>query len=331
MSDAVSLSHMYPGAATQVGANVKLIAMALAPALWLSGCADPSSLRRETSAAGLGLVELRDTPFFSQSRYQCGPASLATVLSYAGKKAEPDQLAKRVYIPGRKGSLQVELLAATRREDLIPYPIEPSLGALVDELGAGRPVLVLQNLGLTIIPVWHYAVVIGHDRSFETIILRSGTTRRKMVPVERFLQRWEGAGSWGFVVLAPGELPTRPNRTRYLEAVAAVEEMGQHDAALSAYRAALQQWPGDSAAQLGVGNSWYGLGELHQAEKAYRRLIKEDPRNIAGYNNLAQVLADQDRHKLALAVIATALSLTSDGQEIHRHLQDTEAEIRQKR
>lgn len=311
--------------------HLNLVATALVAALYLSGCADPSSLRRAAPAAGSEPVELRNTPFFAQKSFQCGPAALATVLSYAGKQAEPDRLVERVYLPGRKGSLQVELMAATRREGLVPYPIESTLGALVDELGAARPILVLQNLGPAIIPVWHYAVVIGYDPSLSAIILRSGATRRKVVPIKRFLQTWESAGSWGIVVLAPGEMPTRPHRERYLRAIAALEAVEQHGPALSGYRAALQQWPGDSAARLGLGNSWYGLGELPKAEKSYRRLIKDEPRNIAGYNNLAQVLADQYRYEEALAVIASGMSLAPEGSDVHRILRETEAEIRQKR
>lgn len=308
-----------------------MILMGIAATLWFSGCTDHASLRRKAPAAGSKIVELSGTPFFSQIEYQCGPASLATVLTYAGKKAKPQELAERVYLPGRQGTLQVELLAATRREGMVPYTIKQTLDALIDELRAGRPVVVLQNLGPKIIPILHYSVVIGHDPDPGMVILRSGTTRRKVVPVERFLASWEGAGSWGFVVLVPGELPTRPNKVQYLKAVAAMEAVGQHDAALRAYQAALKHWPEDATAQLGVGNSWYGLGELLRAESAYRRLIKKDPGNIAGYNNLAQVLADQKRYDQALAVAARGLSLAPDGHDIHRILRETQAEIRQNR
>ena len=60
-------------------------------------------------------VELAETPFFSQQRYQCGPAALATVLNAAGVKVTDEELVPEVYLPTREGSLQVEMLAATRR------------------------------------------------------------------------------------------------------------------------------------------------------------------------------------------------------------------------
>jgi hypothetical protein len=61
---------------------------------------------------------------------------------------------------------------------LIPYVLEPEVTALAAELAAGRPVLVLQNLGLERAPVWHYAVVDGIDQG--DVILRSGTQQRRV-------------------------------------------------------------------------------------------------------------------------------------------------------
>ena len=71
-------------------------------------------------------MELGSTPFFAQDRYQCGPAALATVLVADGVDVTPDELVSHVYIPERKGSLQAEIIATTRRYDRIPYVIEPS-------------------------------------------------------------------------------------------------------------------------------------------------------------------------------------------------------------
>ena len=65
-------------------------------------------------------VELSRTPFFPQTRYHCGPAALATVLDGSGVDVKPDQLSASVYLPGKKGSLQIEMVAATRRYGRLP-------------------------------------------------------------------------------------------------------------------------------------------------------------------------------------------------------------------
>ena len=125
-------------------------------------------------------IELEETPFFSQTRYQCGPAALATTLVASGANAELDELVDAVYLPGRQGSLQLEMLAATRSAGRLPYVVNKTLSALLEELDAGRPVIVLQNLGVRVIPRWHYAVVVGIDAGRDRVILRSGTERRRV-------------------------------------------------------------------------------------------------------------------------------------------------------
>jgi hypothetical protein len=101
-------------------------------------------------------VELSDTPFFPQKKFQCGPAALATLLQMSDVPVVPAELEKQVYLPKRKGSLQAELLAAVRRYDRLPYVLQDTFTALAAELAAGNPVLVLQNLGFSFSGCWSY-------------------------------------------------------------------------------------------------------------------------------------------------------------------------------
>src|SRR5262249_47579541 len=85
----------------------------------LQGCA---SFTPQTESLAQGRIaglpparELVAVPFFPQSDYECGPAALATVMVAAGVKVTPEELVPEVYLPERKGSLQVEMLAAPRR------------------------------------------------------------------------------------------------------------------------------------------------------------------------------------------------------------------------
>ena len=125
--------------------------------------------------------ELTRVPFFPQERYQCGPAALATVLAAADVPVTAEELVPRVYLPVRRGSLQTEMIAATRQYDRVPYVLDPTLDAIAGEIQAGRPVLVLQNLGLRSLPRWHYSVVVGVDARRRELILRSLYGDRKSV------------------------------------------------------------------------------------------------------------------------------------------------------
>ena len=293
-----------------------------------AGCAGQAPvLRSALPQDDDSVVELTDTVFFPQKDYQCGPAALATLVVHAGKEITPDHLAGKIFLPDRRGSLQVELVAASRGYDLIPYVIDPSLAALLTELSAGRPVLVLQNLGLAAFSLWHYAVVIGYDTEEDTMILRSGTVRRQMVSARRFLVSWRQSGAWAMIVLRPGEMPANTDQARYLKAVAALEAVGRCDTALAGYQAALQRWPDIDSALLGLGNCYYELGRLDEAEQAYRNLVHQYPGHGIGYNNLAHVLAEQGQYTQALAVLDRGLLLADYNGGVGQILQQARDEI----
>jgi len=273
-------------------------------------------------------VELDNTPFIAQERYQCGPASLAMLLQQSGVEVNTEALVAQVYLPERKGSLQVEMLATGRRYQRIPYPIDPDIASLTGELLAGRPVLVMQNLGLQSRPLWHYAVVIGYARDDDLIILRSGTQERQLMPGWLFLRTWNNAGNWGMVLLRPGQLPARPDRNRYLYSVAAAEGQVEPEAILAAYQAALERWPDDAIARFGRASALHALGRLDEASKAYRQLLADDPAHIAALNNLAEVYMDQGCYRRARETIDAALASETGNGPLHAVLMDTHARTR---
>lgn len=267
-------------------ARVVRLLTAAAGLLILTACASrPPLIPQATSEA-----ELSETAFFPQQEFQCGPAALATVLHSAGVSASPDDLAKQVYLPARRGSLQPELVAATRRAARIPYIITPELRALRAELDAGRPVLILQNLGFGILPIWHYAVVIGLQPDNGSVVLRSGTVRRHVMTTREFLRTWRLADNWAMVALRPGELPAEVDAGRYLKAVASSERLLPAEHRTAAYRAALRRWPDNPIAQFGLAFSLHQAGDLAAAEPAYLALIEAHPEHAIALNNLADVL-----------------------------------------
>lgn len=293
--------------------------------VFLSGCAsipaDVADLQgRERS------VELGDTPFFPQRQFQCGPAALATALRSSGATIDLQELTDRVYLPGKRGSLQVEMLAATRTVGRLPYVIDGTLGVLWDELAAGRPVVVLQNLGIAAIPRWHFAVVVGIDAERGWVILRSGVDRRRLTSLPTFLRTWRRSDFWGFVVLRPTELPTRVDRLRYLKSIAALENAGRRDAALTAWHTALKTWTNDPVALFGLGNTLLAGNDNRSAEAHFRRMLESNPGAAAARNNLAMALARQHRFEEARHEIRTALKDTTDP-ALERELRDTEALI----
>jgi tetratricopeptide repeat protein/peptidase C39-like protein len=237
-------------------------------------------------------VELDATPFFPQKDYQCGPAALATALGASGSTVTPESLVPLVYLPKRRGSLQVEMLAAPRRYGRLAYPIARNLDAILAELDAGRPVLVLHNYGIPLLPRWHYAVVVGYDATADSLLLRSGTTRRQVLSARHFMLAWDNGGRWAMVLLRPGELPALPSATAYLEAAASFEHGASPGDARRAFDAAVQRWPMEPVAWIGRGTAEYRAGSLPEAAQDYLAALRLDSSNIGARNNLAMTLLD---------------------------------------
>jgi hypothetical protein len=278
--------------------------------LLLSGCATQTRmLLKQTPAHLPPRAELTSTPFFAQERYQCGPATLAMSLNAAGIGISPDSLVPQVFVPKREGSFQPEMLAAGRRNGAFSMTIPPRLDALLSEVAAGNPVIVLQNLSLPISPLWHYALVIGYDLNQEEIILRSGTTERLAMPVSTFEHTWKRSDFWGMVTLPPGRLPATAEQGTASDALVAFEKNASPAQARKAYEAALKRWPDSLVLQLGLGNTAYAAGDRPAAAEVFRRATEKHPDSAPAFNNLATVLADLGRFDEAKQAAQKAVDL----------------------
>ena len=272
-----------------------------AAAFWalLAGCAG-KAVRWPEPGAGLPPMHLNATvPFFAQEEYQCGPAALAMGLAWSGLEVTPAELTEKVYTASLRGSQQPAMIAAARRLGRLAYGIHGP-DALLREVAAGRPVIVLQNLGLSWAPVWHYAVVIGYDMAADEAILHTGVYPQRSTPWPLFLNTWSRAGDWGLLVLKADDLPATAEKGAYVEAALGLENAGRFSEAAQAYRTALARWPGHLAALMGLGNSSYALDDLAAAEAAFREAVKIHPQSGAAWNNLAHVLLKQGQRAEAL-------------------------------
>ena len=269
-------------------------------------------------------VELSQTPFFPQTEHQCGPAALATVLQPHHVDVSPQTLSSLLYIPGRKGSLQVEMVVTARRYGMLPYPLDPEFDDLLAEIAAGNPVLVLQNLGFDWWPQWHYAVVIGYNITSNELTLRSGTTKRWQTTFASFERTWKRADNWALVIVPAGEMPATASITAYLKTAYAFEQTGLALQALDAYRAAVNTWTDDTSSWQALGNMAYIAGNYDEAVSALLMASSLSPGDTVAWNNLTYALHMKGCTEQALQSLQCALKLSADDQNIR----DSEQEIR---
>ena len=291
--------------------------------VWVAGCATPTAqlaaLTAQWPADLPSHAQIENLPFIAQEDYQCGPAALAMVAGHAGVERDIAIWVQQVYLPGRQGALQGEMLVASRRNGLPGYVIDPRIDELLREVAAGNPVVVLQNLAFAWSPVWHYAVVTGFDRAQGSITLHSGRTENMRMSLTTFERTWARADRWAMVALPAQRLPATAQADAFVAAVVALERV-QPGAAQTAYATALKAWPTHRIALLGAGNSAYAMGQLDRAAEAYRTLVAAHPQDGDGWNNLAQVLLDQGQRQAALEAAKQAVSAAGPRLDKYRAL-----------
>ncbi|GGB36277.1 hypothetical protein GCM10011502_06670 [Oceanisphaera marina] len=265
--------------------NVRLAGVLLF-GLLLGGCAAQPQLSASTLAQLPTQSYVTGVPFHSQRDYQCGPAALAMALGASGKDVSVDQLIPQVFLPGREGSVQPEMLATVRRHQRISYPVTGGFEALLTEVGAGHPVVVLQNLALPIMPMWHYAVVIGYDHSREQLLLHSGEQSRQVTDMSRFDATWARSDRWAMVALPAGQLPHTVSPQVATDSIAAFEATAGAGAAIPAWQAVVNRWPEHALGWFALGNARHADGAPEAAAEAFKQATEQDPTLAAAWLNL---------------------------------------------
>jgi tetratricopeptide (TPR) repeat protein len=298
--------------------------------LLLAACSTPQTKALRVAApAGLPTrTELNEVQFYPQDAYQCGPASLAMLMHYEQVNATPDQLKEFLYLPDKQGSLQVEMLATARRYGMLAYVLRPELQDMLTEIASGNPVIVLQNLGLSWYPLWHYAVVIGYDLNREELILRSGSNERLVMPFTTFEHTWARSQYWAMLVLPPERLPHTAVPENLIQGLTALEYSSPKTDTWPAYTAAMLRWPKNLLVTIAAGNHAYNQGQLALAEQIFKQVTVDHPASAAAFNNLAQTLSDQGKYEAALQNIHRALEI---GGPLLPIMQKTLLEIEQKK
>lgn len=289
-------------------ASALLFAIVLAA---LAGCATGPRLAPPASMGVAERAQLEDVPFHAQREYQCGPAALAMALNASGVDVSPDALVSHVFLPGRQGSVQPEMLAAARRHDRVSFALDGGFEGLLRELDAGNPVIVMQNLSLRLWPMWHYAVAIGYDLDSRRLYLHSGEEAHRSVSFRRFDATWARSDRWAMVALPPGELPAAIEPDQAMDAVLAFEQANTAPAALPAWRAMTQRWPRFAMGWFALGNAEHAAGNPDSAVTAFRQATEEDAGLAVAWLNLGLVLEELEEDDKAREALQEAASLPS--------------------
>jgi ABC-type bacteriocin/lantibiotic exporter with double-glycine peptidase domain len=179
--------------------NLKLQAFILL-FVWgmLSGCAGPPPPVRTNNNMSSHLLVV---PFFADDTDQCGPSTLASVLSYWGVSAKPGALKKEVYLPQLRGTLPIDMFLAAQAFGMKVESYNGSIDNIRSQLDHGHPLVAFLNLGYKFFPQGHYVVITGYDDRRQGVYIHSGLEENKFVRYDRFLRDWEKTGRWTLLVI----------------------------------------------------------------------------------------------------------------------------------
>lgn len=225
--------------------SANLIAAFMVLLALLSGCQtlpQSESLSRNPPSDLSANKKILDVPFIAQEAYFCGPTTLAEVFQYYGQAISPDEVAPKLFIPEREGSLQLEMISATRQFGFLPYTDKGNMQNIVRLIDDGIPVIVFQNLAISWFPMWHYAVVTGYDLDTQEFILHSGVTREHRMPYRLFERTWQRGGYWMLAALPPGSASQELDPFIYISAAHDLLSLGMEKPALMSLESATYAW-----------------------------------------------------------------------------------------
>jgi len=163
----------------------------------LLSCAGQPASEIKTGFSSHRLV----VPFFADNTDQCGPATLASVLTYWGVSTQPGILKKEVYLPLLRGTLPIDMLLGAQAYGMKAESYKGSLDNIKSELESGHPLIAFLNLGYKLFPQGHYIVITGYDDQQQGLYIHSGLEQNKFLSYERFFRDWKKTGQWTLLVL----------------------------------------------------------------------------------------------------------------------------------
>lgn len=299
----------------------------------LAGCATwsrPAAWTQLSDRLPPGLprrMRLRDVPFFAGDDRLCGPAALASALSAAGRATTPAELAPRVYLPGREGSLQTEMLAGSRAWGRVAVELPPSLVAVCATVAAGTPVVLLFNLSLPVLPRWHYAVLTGYDLDTGQVWLHSGEQADVAWAATPLDHVWARSGYWACSVHRPGEWPPQVEEEAALRALVGLDRAGAPVSdRVVAWRSATERWPTRVSLVVGTAQALADAGQGREAERLLEARLRQAESAVL-WNNLAQLR--QARGQRGAAREAARRAVAQARRAEPQWLEATEATLRE--
>jgi len=289
-------------------------AVAIIFAILSVGCASSTKQVDQLLSSSTSLPrshQIENVPFINQAAGHCGPATLAMAMNWSGKMISVDEIAPLVYTPGSHGTFQADMISASRRLGMLAIPIE-GFAPLLVEVSSGHPIIVFENLALSWLPQWHYAIVYGYDLDKEIVMMHSGPERDKLWDLRKFERSWKLGDYWGLAVVPPGSIVRSQTELAHVTAASGLEQAGRKSESLTSYRAILKQWPTSLASMIALANEAYEARRYDRSVEYLEQATRHHPKSAPAWHNLAFAQSAMGRKLEAKKSAERALALVAE-------------------
>lgn len=150
------------------------------------------------------LTLLAGVPFFRQEAYECGPAALATVITYwhnktgVGSVVTPDEIVAEIFSPSARGVLGIDLQLFAKKRGFQAQPSTGSPGEIRKQIDQGIPPIILVDYGFSFYQRNHFIVITGYAAN--GVLANTGSAENEFIGEEELLRIWKKTGYWMLVV-----------------------------------------------------------------------------------------------------------------------------------
>ena len=269
---------------------------------------------------------IKNVPFYPQQAFYCGPTTLAEVFNYYGDESTPEEIAPNLFVPELEGSLQLEMVSASRQQGLLAYAEKGNLQTLLGLIRDDVPVVVLQNVSVALLPMWHYALVIGYDLQSKEVIMHTGETENHRLNFTTFERTWARGDYWLLAAVPPDKMSNQFSPLNYTQAAQDLLSTGQKQAGREALQNAIETWPENWLNYFVLANdyltdspqqavNWFQQGYQYSHAKSDNANVGNNPENhfkisenLPYLNNYAYALASLGCGPQANILISRALA-----------------------
>ncbi len=168
----------------------------------ISGCAG-----RNFSTIKAGIEDrghyISGVPFYRQKEGSCGPAALASVLSFWGYQASLEQITAKVYLPELRGTLPMDMENYMRDAGFETTSSAGTIDELKGYIRRDVPAICLLDLGFGLYRQPHYVTVLGFDDVKAVLIIHDGSEANRVISYDVFEKEWRRAGHWMLTARPP--------------------------------------------------------------------------------------------------------------------------------